>query len=194
MWYIQIIPNEDYNEYNIQGIQLLYMIIDEIYNSIKEICNEDYKMLNNQIEKHIKNYINNMHKNKIELIVYNYGIDNAIVLLNHQNNTKKKYINTSSINLLYCILQSKFNIHYIIEYSINPYFDKVYCFNAVIIIQKFWRKVLSHKNELKKLKAITEVNFLIDKINKEIDGEPAKKVLIYLVIKFKKRMSTTSNV
>jgi hypothetical protein len=53
---------------------------------------------------------------------------------------------------------------------------------------------LSHKNELKKLKAITEVNFLIDKINKEIDGEPAKKVLIYLVNKFKKRMSTTSNV
>ena len=194
MWYIQIIPNEDYDEYNIQGIQLLYMIIDEIYNSMEFKYNEDYKIINNKLEKHIKNYINKLDARKIELIVYNYGIDNAIVLLNHKNNTKEKYINTSSINLLYCILKSKFNIHYIIEYSINPYFDKVYCFNAVIIIQKFWRKVLSHKNELKKLKAITEVNVLIDKINKEIDGEPAKKVLIYLVNKFKKRMSTTLHV
>ena len=46
MWYIKIIPNEDYDEYNIQGIQLLYMIIDEIYNSMEFKYNEDYKIIN----------------------------------------------------------------------------------------------------------------------------------------------------
>ena len=194
MWYIQIIPNEDYHEYNIQGIQLLYMIIDEIYNSIKEICNEDYKMLNNQIEKHIKNYINNMHKNKIELIVYNYGIDNAIVLLNNKNNTNEKYINTYSINLLYCILESKFNIYYIIENYSMHYFDNNYIINNIVVIQRFWRNVLLHKKKLQVSKFLNDVNALIDKINKEIDGKPAKKVLIYLVNKFKKRMSTTLKV
>ena len=71
MWYIQIIPNEDYREYNIQGIQLLYMIIDEIYNSMEFKYNEDYKIINNKLEKHIKNYINKLDARKIELIVYN---------------------------------------------------------------------------------------------------------------------------
>ena len=194
MWYIQEIQRCYYDACDIQGIQLLNIQINAIYNSIKEICNEDYKMLNIQIEKHIKNYINNMHKNKIELIVYNYGIDNAIVLLNNKNNTNKKYINTSSINLLYCIIKSKFNIYYIIENYSMHYFDNNYIINNIVVIQRFWRNVLLHKKKLQEFKFVNDVNALIEKINKEIDGEPAKKVLIYLVNKFKKRMSTTSKV
>ena len=74
------------------------------------------------------------------------------------------------------------------------YFDNNYIINNIVVIQRFWRNVLLHKKKLQVSKFLNDVNALIDKINKEIDGKPAKKVLIYLVNKFKKRMSTTLKV
>jgi hypothetical protein len=191
MWYIQVIQSSDYDAYDMQGIQLLNIQINAIYNSIKELCNEDYKILNNQIEQYITKYINNMHQSKIDLIVYNYGIDNAILLLNNINNNNAKYMNTSSKALLFNILYIKFNIYYIIENSSVCYFDKDYIVKNIEVIQRFWRNVMLHKKELKKSKFVNDVNALIEKINKEIEGEPAKKILIYLVNKFRRRMSAT---
>jgi len=132
-----------------------------------------------------------MHQSKIDLIVYNYGIDNAILLMNKNNNNNVKYMNTTSKALLFNILYSKFNIYYIIENNSIRFFDNIYTVKNIVVIQRFWRNVLLHKNMQQKSKFVNEVNILIEKINKEIDGEPAKKVLIYLVNKFKKRMSTT---
>jgi hypothetical protein len=189
MWYIKVIQSSDYDAYDIQGIQLLNIQINAIYNSIKELCNEDYKILNNQIEQYITKYINNMHQSKIDLIVYNYGIDNAILLLNNINNNNAKYMNTSSKALLFNILYIKFNIYYIIENNSVCYFDNDYIVKNIVVIQRFWRNVMLHKKELKKSKFVNDVNALIEKINKEIEGEPAKKVLIYLVNKFRRRMS-----
>jgi len=175
-----------------QGIQLLNIQINAIYNSIKELCNEDYKILNNQIVQHITKYINNMHQSKIDLIVYNYGIDNAILLLNNNNNNNNaKYMNTTSKAMLFNILYSKFNIYYIIENSNVIYFDKDYIVKNIVVIQRFWRNVMLHKKIQQKYKFVNDVNALIEKINKEIEGEPAKKVLIYLVNKFRRRMSAT---
>jgi hypothetical protein len=191
MWYIQVIQSSDYDAYDMQGIQLLNIQINAIYNSIKELCNEDYKILNNQIEQYITKYINNMHQSKIDLIVYNYGIDNAILLLNNINNNNAKYMNTSSKALLFNILYIKFNIYYIIENNSVCYFDKDYIVKNIVVIQRFWRNVMLHKKELKNSKFVNDVNALIEKINKEIEGEPAKKVLIYLVNKFRRRMSAT---
>jgi len=191
MWYIQIIQCSVRSSYDMQGIQLLNLHIKAIYNNIKDICNEDYKILNNNLEIYIKNYVNNMHQSKIDLIVYNYGIDNAILLLNKNNNNNVKYMNTTSKALLFNILYSKFNIYYIIENNSIRFFDNIYTVKNIVVIQRFWRNVLLHKNMQQKSKFVNEVNILIEKINKEIDGEPAKKVLIYLVNKFKKRMSTT---
>jgi hypothetical protein len=195
MWYIKVIQSSDYDAYDMQGIQLLNIQINAIYNSIKELCNEDYKILNNQIEQYITKYINNMHQSKIDLIVYNYGIDNAILLLNNNNNVNvnvnAKYMNTSSKALLFNILYSKFNIYYIIENSSIHYFDKDYIVKNIVVIQRFWRNALLHKKMQQKSKFANDVNTLIEKINKEIDGEPAKKILTYLVNKFKRRMSAT---
>jgi hypothetical protein len=132
-----------------------------------------------------------MHQSKIDLIVYNYGIDNAIVLLNNNNNMNAKFLNTTSKTMLFNILYSKFKIYYIIENNSIHYFDKDYIVKNIVVIQRFWRNVMLHKKIQQKFKFVNDVNVLIEKINKEIDGEPAKKVLIYLVNKFKKKMSTT---
>jgi hypothetical protein len=196
MWSIQIamnIPNNNPCEFS--SLQILEKHISCIYDSIKSVSNEDYKILHNILQQHIVKYINDMSAYKIELFVYNYGIDNAILLLNNYNNDNKKYTNTSSKSLLFIIFYKMFNICYITNYKndneITECLTKYYPDYAIIVIQRFWRKILSYRMETNKDKINSDINNLINKINNEIVGEPAKKVLLYLVNKFKKRFSRT---
>jgi hypothetical protein len=196
MWYIQIAMNITNNTpCEFTSLQILEKHIIYIYDSIQRISNEDYKILNNSLQNHIVKYINNMSAYKIELFVYNYGIDNAILLLNNYNNDNKKYINTSSKSLLFIIFYNMFTICYITNYkNDNKKTDrltKYYPDYAIIIIQRFWRKILSYRMETNKDKINKDISNLINKINNEIVGESAKNVLLYLVNKFKKRISRT---
>ena len=181
--------------HELTSLQMLEKHIGRIYDSIERVSNEDYKILNNILQRHIVKYINNMSAGKIELFVYNYGIDNAIILLNNYNDDNKKYTNTSSKSLLYIIFYNMFSIYYITDYAnyndTNPYLTKHYPVYAIIIIQKFWRKILLYRIETNKDKINNDIAALINKINNEIVGEPAKKVLLYLVNKFRKRFSRT---
>ena len=65
---------------------------------------------------------------------------------------------------------------------------------AIIKIQRAWRKVLEYRKTVKLGTIDNDFTYLIAKINNEITGEPAKKVLIYLVNKFRKRLSKTLSV
>ena len=196
MWSIQIALNIANNSpYELTSLQILETHIGRIYDSIERVSNENYKILNNILQQHIVKYINNMSAGKIELFVYNYGIDNAIILLNNYNNDNKNYTNTSSKSLLFIIFYNMFSIYYINEYAnnndTNHYLTKHYPVYAIIIIQRFWRKILLYKMETNKDKINNDIAALINKINNEIVGEPAKKVLLYLVNKFRKRFSRT---
>ena len=196
MWSIQIAMNIVNNSpYELTSLQILEKHISRIYDSIECISNENYKILKNSLHHHIVKYINNMSAGKIELFVYNYGIDNAIILLNNYNNDNKKYTNTSSKSLLYIIFYNMFNIYYIAEYfndnKTNPYLTKYYSVYSIIIIQRFWRKILLYRIETKKYTINNDITNLINKINNEIVGDSAKKVLLYLVNKFKRRISQT---
>jgi hypothetical protein len=196
MWYIQIAMNITNNtHYEFTSLQILEKHIIYIYDRIESVSNEDYKILNNSLHNNIVKYINNMSTYKIELFVYNYGIDNAILLLNNYNNDNKKYINTSSKSLLFVIFYNMFTICYITNYkNDNKKTDrltKYYPDYAIIIIQRFWRKILSYRMETNKDKINKDISNLINKINNEIVGESAKNVLLYLVNKFKKRISRT---
>lgn len=196
MWSIQIAMNIVNNSpHRLTNLQILEKHISRIYDSIERVSNENYKILNNILQQHIVKYINNMSAGKIELFVYNYGIDNAIILLNNYNNDNKNYTNTSSKSLLFIIFYNMFSIYYITDYvnynDTNHYLTKHYPVYAIIIIQKFWRKILLYKMEKNKDKINNDIAALINKINNEIVGEPAKKVLLYLVNKFRKRFSRT---
>lgn len=199
MWNIQITNNFPVSSiYDFAGHQLLEKHIDNIYDSLEDRCGEDYKILNNALEKHITAYINTIPERSVELYVYNYGIDNAIVLLNAFNNTFKKYTNTSSRSLLFAIFYDRFLIYYIsvmdnnnnIRDTLRPR-RTIY---AIIKIQRAWRKVLEYKKAIKLGTIDSDITYLIAKINNEITGEPAKKVLIYLVNKFRKSLSKTLRV
>jgi hypothetical protein len=49
--------------------------------------------------------------------------------------------------------------------------------------------MLADRKSIKRETVENDFSYLIDKINKEITGEPAKKVLVYLVNKFRRRLS-----
>lgn len=203
MWNIQIANNLNISSiYDFAGHQLLEKHIDIIYDSLEEKCCEDYKILNNTLEQHIVAYINNIPLKTVELYVYNYGIDKAIVLLNNRNNTnntsRNKYTNTSSKSLLFAIFHNRFSIYYISVMSKSPKYKDVfnskqsnYPTFAIIKIQRFWRKVLECRKEIVLGTIDNEIVYLIEKINKEIVGESVKKVLIYIVNKFRSRLSKT---
>jgi hypothetical protein len=182
MWSIQFAINIDNNSNNnFSSLQIFEKHLTYIYDSIESICNEDYKTLNNILQQHIVKYINNMPVHKIELFVY--------------NNDNKKYTNTSSKSLLFIIFYNMFNICYITNYKndsdSNSCLSKYYPEYSIIIIQRFWRKILSYRMETNKYKIYNDITYLINKINNEIVGESAKKILLYLVNKFKKRISRT---
>lgn len=193
MWYIQLIEasylNSSYHDF--LGYQMHEKHIERIYNTFPLHSCEDYNELNRVIEEHILEYIKELAKNTIELYVYNYGIDNAIVLLNNMNNNSRtnKYTNTTSKTLLFVMFYNRFAIKYIP--SIVDYRNYKYPLSSIIKIQKVWRKTLADRNVVKRETIENDFSSLIDKINKEITGEPAKKVLVYLVNKFRKRLSKT---
>jgi len=204
MWNIQIVNNLNISSiYDLAGHQIHEKHIDIIYDSLEEKCSEDYKTLNSALEQHIVAYINNIPLKTVELYVYNYGIDKAIVLLNNSNYninnaSKNKYTNTSSKSLLFAIFINRFSIYYVSVMSNNPKYKDVfdskqsnYPTFAIIKIQRFWRKVLEFKKKVILGTIDSEIVYLIEKINKEIVGESAKKVLIYMVNKFRKRLSKT---
>jgi len=196
MWYIQIHDDDTlYSVYEFASNQLLQRNINLIYYSIQDKCGEDYKVLNNRLEEHIFTWINNMASHTVELYVYNYGIDNAIILLNKFNNssTTKKFTNTTSKNLLFALFYNKFSIDYITPtfYRTSSTSKYNYLLSQIIIIQRVWRKRLAYKNKIKKETIENDFTYLIEKINKEITGEPSKRVLIYLVNKYRRRLSKT---
>jgi hypothetical protein len=196
MWYIQLRDEEEtlYSVYEFAGHQLLGRNTQLIYYSIRDKSCEDYKLLNNRLEKHILTWINNMASNTVELYVYNYGIDNAIILLNKLNNsTTKKYTNTSSRSLLFALFYNSFSINYIPStfYKTGSTQKYNYSLLKIIIIQRVWRKVLAYRKEVKRGTIENDFTYLVDKINKEITGDSAKRVLIYLVNKFRRRLSKT---
>jgi hypothetical protein len=183
--------NIDNFKNEILGSQLIDKDVNTIYDNIDVKYNEDYKILHNILEEHIIKYINNNKINKIELYIYNYGIDNAILLLNDYNNRSKKIVNTTSKSLLFVIILSKFKLNYIID---NEYIAHIYnddSKNAIIIIQKFWRNILSYKNNLVRYTINKELEYLLNKINNEIVELSFKRILIYIVNKFRKRFSKT---
>jgi hypothetical protein len=51
--------------------------------------------------------------------------------------------------------------------------------------------MLAYRKSIKRETVENDFVYLIEKINKEITGEPAKKVLVYLVNKFRRRLSKT---
>jgi hypothetical protein len=63
-----------------------------------------------------------------------------------------------------------------------------YASTAIVIIQRFFRTILAYRKKLKTETIHKDFDFLIDKIDKEITGEPAKRVLNYLVNKFRRRL------
>ena len=187
MWYIEICEDDtQYSAYEFAGRQLLQKNIESNYYTLKDKCSEDYKVLNDILEEKI---INDMSAKTIELNVYNYGIDNAIVLLNKFNNTSKtkNYTNSSSKSLLFAVFYNRFVIEYIP--SVKDYTKNNYPLYSIIKIQRIWRKMLADRKVIKRETVENDFYYLIDKINKEITGEPAKKVLIYLVNKFRRQLS-----
>lgn len=191
MWYINLLADNTYcSSFDFASIQLLEKHAGTIYDSIAVKSGEDYKRLNATLEYHIKTHINHMTVSKIDLYVYNYGIDNAIILLNDYNNKNKKYANTTVKNMLFAIFYSMLTItYYNIPHKITGYNKSVISLMpAIVIIQRFWRKTLSYRKKLNADTIHNDIAFLIDKINNEITGEPAKSVLKYLVNKFKRRL------
>lgn len=191
MWYIQLFNNTKIDsEYKFLGHQFIEKSICYIYNSIEVKYNEDYKKLNNYLEEHIIHYVNNMSSSKIETFVYNYGIDNAILLLNNYVINHKKHINTTSKSLLFSIFISRFSLEFIVEYTTNKY-NNNYVIYYIKKIQRFWRNILINKRKITNLKVIKEFDYVVDKINKQIKETHVKDILINIVNKYRRRLSTT---
>jgi hypothetical protein len=131
-----------------------------------------------------------MSFSKIELMVYNYGIDNAILLLNNYVVNSKKHINATSKSLLFSIFISKFNLEFIVEYTTNNYNNNYVIFH-IIKIQRFWRNILMNKNKNTIYKVQKEFDYVLDKINKQIEETSVKNILIYIINKYRRRISTT---
>ena len=191
MWYIQLLNESKINsEYEFLGHQFIEIYIYDIYNSIEVKYNEDYKTLNIYLEEHIIHYVNNMSSSKIETLVYNYGIDNAIILLNNFVIDNKKHINTTSKSLLFSIFISRFKLVFVIEYTTNNY-NNNYVISHIVTIQRLWRNILINRKNLTNLKVIKEFDYVLDKINKQIKETSVKDILINIVNKYRRRLSTT---
>jgi hypothetical protein len=131
-----------------------------------------------------------MSSSKIETIVYNYGIDKAILLLNNYIINRKKHINTTSKSLLFSIFISRFNLKFIVEYTTKKY-NNNYVISYIKKIQRFWRNILINRKKLTILKVIKEFDYVLDKINKQIEETSVKDILIYIINKYRRQVSTT---
>jgi hypothetical protein len=185
-----LIDTENISVYDFLGYQFIEKCICDIYNSIEVKYTEDYKKLNKCLEENIIQYVNNMSSSKIECMVYNYGIDNAILLLNDYVVNSKKHINTTSKSLIFSIFMSRFNLEFKVEYTRNNY-NNNYIISSIVIIQKFWRNILMNRNKITKYKVYKEFDYVIDKINKQIVETSVKNILIYIVNKYRRRLSET---
>ena len=191
MWYIQLlIDTKIDSEYEFIGHQFIEKCICDIYHTIEVKYNEDYKTLNKYLEEHIIHYVNNISSSKIETIVYNYGIDNAILLLNNYIVNSKKHINTTSKSLLFSIFISRFKLVFVVEYTTNNY-NNNYVISHIVTIQRLWRNILINRKNLTNLKVIKEFDYVLDKINKQIKETSVKDILIYIINKYRRRVSTT---
>jgi hypothetical protein len=191
MWYIQLLNESKINsEYEFLGHQFIEKFICDIYHSIEVKYNKDYKTLNIYLEEHIIHYVNNMSSSKIETIVYNYGIDKAIILLNNFVIDNKKHINTTLKSLLFSIFISRFKLVFVIEYTTNNY-NNNYVISHIVTIQRLWRNILINRKNLTNLKVIKEFDYVLDKINKQIKETSVKDILIYIINKYRRRVSTT---
>jgi hypothetical protein len=189
MWYIQLLVDTNIDSaYDFIGHQFIEKHICNIYHSFEVKYNEDYKKLNKYLEEQIIHYINNMSCSKIDCIVYNYGIDNAILLLNNYVINCKKHINTTSKSLLFSIFMSKFNLEFIVEYTIDKY-NNNYIIYYIVTIQKFWRNILTNKSKITKFKIQKEFDYVLDKINKQIEEPSVKNILIYIFNKYRKKIN-----
>lgn len=191
MWNIRLLDDvPPYSSpYDYMGHQMYEKNIEILDSNINHREDMDYKRLDRVLEEHILVHINTMSSRTIELYVYNYGFDNAIALLNNYN-INKNPLNTTSKSLLFAIFYNRFSIYYIP--SAQSYTANYKCYyHSTIIIQRFWRKILKYRTEMKKNTIDSEISYLIEKINKEIVGESTKKVLIYMVNKFRRRLSKT---
>uniref|UniRef100_A0A6C0K5X8 Uncharacterized protein n=1 Tax=viral metagenome TaxID=1070528 RepID=A0A6C0K5X8_9ZZZZ len=169
MWYIEICEDDtQYSAYEFAGRQLLQKNIESIYYTLQDKCSEDYKVLNNIMEEQIIKIINDMSAKTIELNVYNYGIDNAIILLNRYNNTSKtnKYTNSSSKSLLFVVFYNRF----VIEYTKNNY-----PLPSIIKIQRIWRKMLADRKVIKRETVENDFYYLIEKITPTEKKNETKK-------------------
>jgi len=194
MWYINLSNDTKIDsEYELLGHQFIDKYIYDIYNSIEVNYNEDYKTLNKYLEEQIVKYVNNMSSSKIECMVYNYGIDNAILLLNNYIVNSKKNINTTSKSLLFSIFISRFELVFLVEYTTNNY-NNNYVISHIVTIQRFWRNILINKRKITNLKVIKEFDYVLDKINKQIEETSVKDILIYIVNKYRRRVSTTLSI
>ena len=194
MWNIRLLYDEQPSSSSCDdymGYQIYEKHVEILSDSLAYRSCKDYKELNRILEEHIVKYINDMPHNTVELYVYNYGIDNAIALLNVFN-TNKKYLNTSSKSLLFAVFYNRFSIFYTSnkkphEADEADEADAKRYYQSILIIQRFWRRMLRNK----KYVVDNEITYLIGKINKEIVGENVRKVLIYMVNKFRRRLSRT---
>ena len=194
MWYINLSNDTKIDsEYELLGHQFIDKYIYNIYNSFEVNYNEDYKTLNKYLEEQIVKYINNISSSKIETLVYNYGIDNAILLLNNYIVNGKKNINTTSKSLLFSIFISRFTLVFLVEYTTNNY-NNNYVISHIVTIQRFWRNILINKRKITNLKVIKEFDYVLDKINKQIEETSVKDILIYIVNKYRRRVSTTLSI
>ena len=191
MWYINLSNDNKINsEYELLGHQFIDIYIYNIYNSFEVNYNEDYKTLNKYLEEHIIHYVNNMSSSKIETIVYNYGIDNAISLLNNYVVNSKKHINTTSKSLLFSIFMSRFKLEFTVEYTTKKY-NNNYIIYHIVKIQRFWRNILMEKSKNNIYKVQKEFDYVLDKINKQIEESSVKDILIYIFNKYRRKISTT---
>lgn len=191
MWYIQLLNDTKIDSaYDFLGHQFIEKCICYIYHSIEVKYNEDYKTINKYLEEHIIQYINNMSSSKIELMVYNYGIDNAILLLNNYIVNSKKHINTTSKSLLFSIFMSRFNLEFIVEYTTNNY-NNNYVISHIVTIQRLWRNILIHRSKNTIYKVQKEFDYVLEKINKQIEETSVKNILIFIVNKYRRRVSNT---
>jgi len=191
MWYIQLLNDTKIDSvYDFLGNQFIEKCICYIYHSIEVKYNEDYKTINKYLEEHIIQYVNNMSSSKIECMVYNYGIDNAILLLNNYIVNSKKHINTTSKSLLFSIFMNRFNLEFTVEYTTNNY-NNNYVISQIVTIQRLWRNILIHRSKNTIYKVQKEFDYVLEKINKQIEETSVKNILIFIVNKYRRRVSTT---
>jgi len=82
---------------------------------------------------------------------------------------------------------------FLVEYTTNNY-NNNYVISHIVTIQRFWRNILINKRKITNLKVIKEFDYVLDKINKQIEETSVKDILIYIVNKYRRRVSTTLSI